>query len=96
MASETIYDGRALLAHNREIDRSLPITAKIEPPLSELRALVKNRWSDLLPQSRKGIESAIASLEAALELHQHAAKLHCVSEAKKGELGPRRILRSVE
>jgi hypothetical protein len=93
MSSEIVYDA---VAHMREIDKGVPVASKIEIPLAACRDLIKNRWSDLLPQSRKGIQSAIASLEAALDLHQHAAKLHCVADAKKGELGPRRILRSVE
>lgn len=93
---ETLYDGPSVLANMREIDNRLPITSKLEPPLIDLRSLVKHRWSDMLPQTRKGIESAIASLEAALVAERDHARRHLVDHAARGEVGPKRILRAVE
>lgn len=80
----------------REIDRKIAVHAKIEPLLSDLRSLVRHRSGDMLRQSRKGLESAIASLEAALQAEKSAGGQKFYAEAEKGQLAPKRILRAVE
>ena len=80
----------------REIDSMIPIHAKIGPILSDLKTLAKCDRSRMLRQSHNAIESAIASLEAALQAEKSAAGSRFIAEAAKGQLAPRRVLRSVE
>jgi hypothetical protein len=96
MTSETLVDCRSIIVTMRANDAKVPIHAKIELPRNELSALKTERWSDMLPQTRKAIESAIASLDAALVGERNAAKRHFYDDAGKGQLAVRHVLRAIE
>jgi hypothetical protein len=50
----------------RKIDAAVPLSAKLDPILRELRSLHRDRRSDMLRQEYRGVESALTSLDAAL------------------------------
>jgi hypothetical protein len=85
-----------MIDHMRTLDAKVPVAAKIDPIRNELSALVKDRWGDMIPQARKGIQSALASLEAALDAQRADDKRRCIADAAKGQLAPRYGLRAVE
>ena len=87
---EIIYDASSALAAMREIDGKIPVAAKIEPLLNDTLGLIKSRWSDLTVQERKALELSASGFRAAIE------SIKTRTEAKMGEIGPRRGLRAVE
>lgn len=80
-----------------QIDGKIPLPAKLDPIRQDIASLLKSRRSDMLAQTRKALESALASLEAALQAEKIAAGAKFFNEAEKGQLAPpRNILRAVE
>jgi hypothetical protein len=78
-----------------ELDRKIPVHAKISPAITDLKSLVRDRSPDMLRQTRKAVEAAIASLEAALHAEKSAANSRFIAEAAKGQLQPRPPIRIV-
>ena len=86
MSAETIYDGPSVLANMRELDSRVPVVAKIEPLLNDTLGLIKSRWSDLTVHERRALETSAAGFRSAIE------SITTRTEAKAGQIGPRRGL----
>jgi vacuolar-type H+-ATPase subunit E/Vma4 len=79
----------------RKIDSKVPLHAKLEPIAVDIASLLKTRRTDMLRQSTKALESALASVEAALAAEKQAAHRTVFNEAAKGQLAPRPSIKIV-
>jgi hypothetical protein len=93
MSSEIVYDA---VAHMQEIDARVPITAKLDGSLREIKGYFKSHHARMSRQTHNGLREIITILTASLEAETADARRRCTDDAAKGALGPRRVLRSVE
>jgi hypothetical protein len=79
----------------READMKIPLAAKLDPICIDIATLLRTRRTDMLRQTTKALESALASVEAALAAEKQAAHRTVFNEAAKGQLAPRPPIRVV-